>query len=53
MKLNLQEIKDYASTLDLVFSDEDAQDVLDTQSIWYGSETVKEAVDDYINAFGS
>jgi len=52
--MTLQEIKDYASTLSLVFSDEDAQDVLDTKPLWYTDhETVKDAVDDYINAFGS
>jgi hypothetical protein len=52
--MTLQEIKDYAATLDLVFSDWDAQDVLDTKPLWYTEhEIVKEAVDDYINAFGS
>jgi hypothetical protein len=49
----IQEIIDYASTLGLVFTIEDAQDVLDTKPEWYiGTETAQEAVDDYIEAYG-
>jgi len=50
----IQSIIDYASTLGLVFTVEDAQDVLNTKPEWYiGTETAQEAVDDYIESFGA
>ena len=49
----IQDIIDYASSLGLVFTVEDAQDVIDTKPNWYlGTETAQEAVDDYLECYG-
>jgi len=49
----IQDIINYASTLGLIFTVEDAQDVIDTKPQWYkGTETAQEAVDDYLEAYG-
>jgi hypothetical protein len=47
--MTIQEIKLHAETLNLIFSDEDCQYIIDTS---YDGEKVKEAVDDYLRAFG-
>jgi hypothetical protein len=52
--LTLQEIKDYAASIGLTFTDEDAQQVIDTKPEWDNSvETAQEAVDDFIAAYGA
>jgi hypothetical protein len=52
--MTLQEIKDYAASIGLVFTDRDAQLVIDTKPDWCDiEETVQEAVDDFISAYGA
>jgi len=52
--LTLQEIKDYAASIGITFTDEDAQQVIDTKPEWDNSvETAQEAVDDFIAAYGA
>jgi hypothetical protein len=51
--MNLQKIVEEAKKLGYEFTLEDAQDVIDTKPSWFDSkETEKEAVQDYIDAFG-
>lgn len=51
--MTIQTIKDCAEALGYSFDDEDAQDVLDTRPYWFsGQETVEQAVQDYLDAFG-
>lgn len=53
MSLNIKIIIDEAYKLGYTFTEEDAQDVIDTKPEWYhGEETEAEAVEDYINAYG-
>jgi hypothetical protein len=53
MSLDLQIIIAEAYKLGYTFTEEDAQDVIDTKPSWYhGEETEAEAVEDYINAYG-
>ena len=47
-----EQIIAYASTLGQQFDDEAANDVRNTACSWYGRETMQEAVQDYINAYG-
>jgi hypothetical protein len=47
--ITIEEIKSHTKTLNLIFSDEDCQYIIDTS---YEGETVEEAVDDYLRAFG-
>jgi hypothetical protein len=50
--LDLNEIIKEGRKLGYAFTLEDAQDVIDTKPSWYrGEETVREAVEDYIEAF--
>jgi hypothetical protein len=52
--MTLQEIKDYAASIGLVFTDRDAQLVIDTKPDWCDiEETVQEAVNDFISAYGA
>jgi hypothetical protein len=52
--MTLQEIKDYAASIGITFTDEDAQQVIDTKPEWDNSvETAQEAVDDFIAAYGA
>jgi hypothetical protein len=50
---SLEQIQDCALNLGYTFSDQDAQDLKDTASDWWGEETVEEAINDYINAYGA
>jgi hypothetical protein len=51
--MTVQDIKTYAESLGYSFSDEDAQDVIDSRPSWFtGQETVEQAVQDYLDAFG-
>jgi hypothetical protein len=55
MSLNLQIIIAEAYKLGYTFTEEDAQDVIDTKPSWYRGEETEaeaEAVEDYINAYG-
>lgn len=53
MSLDIQIIIAEAKKLNRDFTEEDAQDVIDTKPSWYhGVETEAEAVADYIDAFG-
>jgi hypothetical protein len=50
--LDLNEIIKEGRKLGYAFTLEDAQDVIDTKPSWHhGEETVREAVEDYIEAF--
>lgn len=52
-QLNIQKIIEEAEKLGLEFTEEDAQDVIDTKPSWAEfDETEAEALEDYINAFG-
>ena len=52
--MTLKEIKDYAASLGLTFTDRDAQLVIDTKPEWCDiEETAQEAVDDFISAYGA
>lgn len=51
--MTLREIKQAAYlNHNVIFTDADAQDVIDTKPEWMGEETVCEAVADYLEAFG-
>lgn len=51
--MTLREIKQAAYlNHNVIFTDEDAQDVIDTKPEWIGHETPAEAVADYLEAFG-
>jgi hypothetical protein len=45
------QIKAYAAALGYEFTDADADDVRATACPWYGPETMRAAVNDYLNAF--
>lgn len=51
--MTLREIKQAAYlNHNVIFTDADAQDVIDTKPEWAGDETPAEAVADYLEAFG-
>jgi hypothetical protein len=51
--MTLREIKQCAYLqFNVIFTNQDAQDVIDTKPDWIGQETVLEAVSDYLEAFG-
>ena len=51
--MTLREIKQCAYlNHNVIFTDADAQDVLDTKPTWIGEETAADAVADYLEAFG-
>ena len=45
------DIKTYAAALGYELTDDDADDVRATAGAWYGPETMRAAVNDYLNAF--
>jgi hypothetical protein len=51
--MTLREIKQAAYlNHNVIFTDKDAQDVIDTKPEWIGEETAADAVADYLDAFG-
>ena len=50
--MTTQDIIKCAAEMGYQFTEEDAQDVIDTKPVWAGVETVRDAVRDYLDAFG-
>lgn len=50
----IKSIIDYAATIGLCFTEEDAQDALDCKPTWFAQpETTQQIVEDYLSAYGA